>query len=96
MAVLRVRWRTEIAEVLRPSAKIYFFMWYISKCFIFSLQSEDSMEHLSPEERACLMYLEETIEALELQEDSGISNDESDTGLQADTPGQAKVDGMFL
>ncbi|XP_028309223.1 specifically androgen-regulated gene protein [Gouania willdenowi] len=38
--------------------------------------SEDSMEHLSPEERACLMYLEETIEALEVQEDSGFSNDE--------------------
>lgn len=39
--------------------------------------SEDSMEHLSAEERACLMYLEETIEALEVQEDSGLSNDES-------------------
>ncbi|KAM9855699.1 specifically androgen-regulated gene protein [Aulostomus maculatus] len=42
--------------------------------------SEDSMEHLSPEERACLMYLEETIEALEVQEDSGLSNDEPDFG----------------
>uniref|UniRef100_UPI0037E71AE0 specifically androgen-regulated gene protein n=1 Tax=Semicossyphus pulcher TaxID=241346 RepID=UPI0037E71AE0 len=41
--------------------------------------SEDSMEHLSPEERACLMYLEETIEALEVQEDSGLSNDEPDS-----------------
>ncbi|KAM7404970.1 hypothetical protein PAMP_012269 [Pampus punctatissimus] len=40
--------------------------------------SEDSMEHLSAEERACLMYLEETIEALEIQEDSGLSNDEQD------------------
>ncbi|CAJ1084788.1 specifically androgen-regulated gene protein-like [Xyrichtys novacula] len=40
------------------------------------------MEHLSPEERACLMYLEETIEALEVQEDSGISNDEPDSGFQ--------------
>uniref|UniRef100_A0A3P8WMJ4 Specifically androgen-regulated gene protein-like n=1 Tax=Cynoglossus semilaevis TaxID=244447 RepID=A0A3P8WMJ4_CYNSE len=38
----------------------------------------DSMEHLSAEERACLMYLEETIEALEVQEDSGFSNDEPD------------------
>ncbi|KAM6982345.1 specifically androgen-regulated gene protein-like [Tautogolabrus adspersus] len=45
--------------------------------------SGDSMEHLSPEERACLMYLEETIEALEVQEDSGISNDEPESGLQA-------------
>lgn len=39
--------------------------------------SEDSMDHLSAEERACLTYLEETIEALETQEDSGVSNDES-------------------
>lgn len=36
------------------------------------------MEHLSAEERACLMYLEETIEALEVQEDSGLSNDEAE------------------
>ncbi|XP_029013255.1 specifically androgen-regulated gene protein-like [Betta splendens] len=43
--------------------------------------SEDSMEHLSAEERACLMYLVETIEALEVQEDSGLSNDEPDHGL---------------
>lgn len=39
------------------------------------------MEHLSAEERACLMYLEETIEALEVQEDSGLSNDEPDHGM---------------
>uniref|UniRef100_A0A667ZHX8 Specifically androgen-regulated gene protein n=1 Tax=Myripristis murdjan TaxID=586833 RepID=A0A667ZHX8_9TELE len=45
--------------------------------------SEDSLEHLSAEERACLMYLEETIEALEVQEDSGLSNDEPDPGRQA-------------
>lgn len=37
------------------------------------------MEHLTPEERACLMFLEETIEALEVQEDSGLSNDEPDS-----------------
>nr|XP_057907586.1 specifically androgen-regulated gene protein [Doryrhamphus excisus] len=42
--------------------------------------SEDSLEHLSAEERACLMYLEQTIEALEVQEDSGLSNDEPDSG----------------
>ncbi|XP_077457511.1 uncharacterized protein LOC144074604 isoform X2 [Stigmatopora argus] len=42
--------------------------------------SEDSMEHLSAEERACIMYLEQTIEALEVQEDSGLSNDEPDSG----------------
>lgn len=42
------------------------------------------------------MYLEETIEALEVQEDSGLSNDESDTGIRANKPGQPKVDGMLL
>ncbi|XP_070766671.1 specifically androgen-regulated gene protein isoform X2 [Enoplosus armatus] len=42
------------------------------------------MEHLSAEERACLMYLEETIEALEVQEDSGLSNDEPDHVSQAE------------
>ncbi|CAG04043.1 unnamed protein product [Tetraodon nigroviridis] len=40
------------------------------------------MEHLSAEERACLMYLEETIEALEVQEDSGLSNDEPESSSQ--------------
>ncbi|KAL7859184.1 hypothetical protein SRHO_G00143310 [Serrasalmus rhombeus] len=40
--------------------------------------SDDSMEHLSAEERACLMFLEETIESLEAEDDSGISNDEYD------------------
>lgn len=36
------------------------------------------MEHLSAEERACLMFLEETIESLEAGDDSGVSNDEAD------------------
>ncbi|KAF3690198.1 Specifically androgen-regulated gene protein [Channa argus] len=40
--------------------------------------SDDSMEHLSAEEKACLMFLEETIESLDTEEDSGLSNDESD------------------
>ncbi|XP_027021310.1 specifically androgen-regulated gene protein [Tachysurus fulvidraco] len=40
--------------------------------------SDDSMEHLSAEERACLMYLEETIESLVEEDDSGVSNDEPD------------------
>ncbi|XP_070695842.1 specifically androgen-regulated gene protein [Pempheris klunzingeri] len=53
--------------------------------------SEDSMEHLSAEEKACLMYLEETIEALEVQEDSGLSNDEPDPLLQAVKLGQMSV-----
>lgn len=44
--------------------------------------SEDSMEHLSAEEKACLMYLEETIESLDLQEDSGFSNDEPESGIR--------------
>ncbi|XP_029291864.1 specifically androgen-regulated gene protein-like isoform X1 [Cottoperca gobio] len=46
--------------------------------FLLTSPSDDSMEHLTAEERACLMYLEETIEALEVQEDSGLSNDEPD------------------
>ncbi|XP_072223720.1 specifically androgen-regulated gene protein isoform X2 [Leuresthes tenuis] len=46
--------------------------------------SDDSMEHLSAEERACLVYLEETIEALEVQEDSGLSNDEPDAWSKAE------------
>ncbi|XP_053281830.1 uncharacterized protein LOC128443108 isoform X2 [Pleuronectes platessa] len=49
------------------------------------------MEHLSAEERACLMYLEQTIEALEVQEDSGFSNDEPDAGFQADKMGQTNA-----
>ncbi|KAM9351175.1 specifically androgen-regulated gene protein [Symphorus nematophorus] len=56
-----------------------------------SAYSEDSMEHLSAEERACLMYLEETIEALEVQEDSGLSNDEPDPVLQAEKMGWMRV-----
>lgn len=46
--------------------------------------SEDSMEHLSAEERACLMYLEETIESLEVQEDSGLSSEEPESVQQAE------------
>uniref|UniRef100_A0A673FI25 Specifically androgen-regulated gene protein-like n=1 Tax=Sinocyclocheilus rhinocerous TaxID=307959 RepID=A0A673FI25_9TELE len=40
--------------------------------------SDESMEYLSAEERACLMYLEETIQSLDTEDDSGLSNDESD------------------
>ena len=47
-------------------------------------QSEDSLEHLSAEEKACLMFLEETIESLSTEEDSGLSNDEPD---RLPTPG---------
>ena len=54
------------------------------------------MEHLSAEERACLMYLEETIEALEVQEDSGLSNDEPDPVLLAEKMGQMRVNGTFM
>ena len=71
------------------------FFSYLSCC----VQSEDSMEHLSAEERACLMYLEETIEALEVQEvqeDSGLSNDEPDPLLQADKMGRMRVNGTLV
>lgn len=57
------------------------------------VQSEDSMEHLSAEERACLMYLEETIEALEVQEDSGLSNDEPESLSQAGKIDETRVRG---
>lgn len=48
------------------------------KPFFYVLQSDDSLEYLSAEEKACLMFLEETIESLDTEEDSGLSNDESD------------------
>ncbi|KAJ3602524.1 hypothetical protein NHX12_030277 [Muraenolepis orangiensis] len=43
--------------------------------------SDDSMDYLSAEERACLMFLEETIDSLDTEEDSGLSNDEPDQPL---------------
>lgn len=57
------------------------------------MQSADSMEHLSAEERACLMYLEETIEALEVQEDSGLSNDEAEPVSLEEKLRQIRVEG---
>lgn len=51
------------------------------------------MEHLSAEERACLMYLEETIEALEVQEDSGLSNDEAEPVSLEEKLSQIRVEG---
>ncbi|KAG1960677.1 specifically androgen-regulated gene protein [Pimephales promelas] len=50
--------------------------------------SDDSLEYLSVEERACLMFLEETIESLDVEQDSGLSNDEPDglsNGLEGKT-----------
>lgn len=67
-----------------------------SHSLLLCVQSDDSMEHLSAEERACLMYLEETIEALEVQEDSGLSNDEPDPVLRAEKMGQMRVNGEFM
>ncbi|XP_052425942.1 specifically androgen-regulated gene protein [Carassius gibelio] len=40
--------------------------------------SDESLDYLSAEEKACLMYLEETIQSLDTEDDSGLSNDESD------------------
>lgn len=51
------------------------------------------MEHLSAEERACLMYLEETIEALKVQEDSGLSNDEAEPVSLEEKLRQIRVEG---
>jgi len=48
-------------------------------------QSVDSLQHLSAAERECLMYLEETIDSLDVEEeDSGLSNDEPETSREAD------------
>ncbi|XP_010880061.2 specifically androgen-regulated gene protein [Esox lucius] len=44
--------------------------------------SDNSLEHLSAEEKACLMFLEETIESIETEEDSRLSDDEPD-GMSA-------------
>lgn len=44
-------------------------------------QSDDSMDYLSAEERACLMFLEETLDSLDTEDDSGLSNDEPDQPL---------------
>ncbi|XP_007251454.3 specifically androgen-regulated gene protein [Astyanax mexicanus] len=40
--------------------------------------SDDSLQYLSAEEKACLMFLEETIDALDTDDDSGLSNDEAE------------------
>ncbi|XP_030637545.1 specifically androgen-regulated gene protein [Chanos chanos] len=40
--------------------------------------SDDSLGYLSAEERACLIFLEETIESLQADDDSGLSHDEQD------------------
>lgn len=40
--------------------------------------SDDSLDHLSAEEKACLMFLEETIDSLDTEDDSGLSHDEPD------------------
>ncbi|XP_056589845.1 specifically androgen-regulated gene protein [Triplophysa dalaica] len=40
--------------------------------------SDDSLDHLSAEEKACVMFLDETIESLDVDDDSGLSNDEPD------------------
>ncbi|KAM9429754.1 specifically androgen-regulated gene protein-like isoform 1-T2 [Salvelinus alpinus] len=53
--------------------------------------SDDSLEHLSAEERACLMFLESTIESLEMEEDSGLSNDEPDLSNLAAKPGHLSM-----
>ncbi|XP_075471307.1 specifically androgen-regulated gene protein isoform X1 [Ascaphus truei] len=45
--------------------------------------SGDSYDHLSAEERECLMFLEETIDSLDTEADSGLSNDESERGNKA-------------
>lgn len=43
-----------------------------------SCPKDDGLEHLSAEEKACLLFLEETIESLDNEEDGTLSNDEPD------------------
>lgn len=72
---------------------------------MYLLQSDDSLQHLSAEERACLIFLEETIESLEAEEDSGLSTDEPEDRLSvpggfADkmvqpSVGQSRMDGTL-
>ncbi|XP_051957045.1 specifically androgen-regulated gene protein-like [Xyrauchen texanus] len=45
--------------------------------FNLCFSDDDSLEYLSAEERACLMFLEETIQSLDTEDESGLSNDES-------------------
>lgn len=62
-----------------PGVKINLSVRFILRRAYFSVfQSDDSLDHLSAEEKACLLFLEETIEALDTEEDSGMSNDEPD------------------
>ncbi|XP_041092093.1 specifically androgen-regulated gene protein-like [Polyodon spathula] len=54
-----------------------------------SALSDDSLEYLSAEERACLMFLEETIDSLDTEgNDSGLSNDET---TRSDKPSTSNV-----
>ncbi|XP_019712127.1 specifically androgen-regulated gene protein isoform X1 [Hippocampus comes] len=43
-----------------------------------SVFSDDSLGHLSAEEKACLMFLEETIESLDTEDDGGLSDNKVD------------------
>lgn len=54
--------------------------------------SDDSLEYLSAEEKACLMFLEETIDSLDTEDDSGLSNDESDQTPAAGTVASKQAD----
>lgn len=66
---------------MKPLLCLRRFLLLFGICFtgiLYLFQSDDSLEHLSPEERACLMFLEETIESLDAEDDSGLSNDEPD------------------
>ncbi|KAM8976257.1 specifically androgen-regulated gene protein [Pelodytes ibericus] len=52
--------------------------------------SGESYDHLSAEERECLMFLEETIDSLDNEVDSGLSNDESESAQKL--PGQPHLE----
>ncbi|CAM5126257.1 unnamed protein product [Natator depressus] len=48
--------------------------------------SDNSYDYLSIEEKECLMFLEETIDSLETEADSGVSADETDYAERSELP----------
>lgn len=54
---------------------------------LFPLQSDNSYDYLSVEEKECLMFLEETIGSLDAEADSGVSTDETDYVEPSKLPG---------
>lgn len=52
-------------------------LFLITVCFI--VKSDSGYDYLSVEEKECLMFLEETLESLDTEADSGVSADDGET-----------------